>query len=144
MNSVLPTRSGSHLSFLQEQAGVREFGMDMYTLFKMDDTVLLYSTGNSAQSYVASWMGGESGENGYMHTYGWVPLLFTETITTLLINCKYKCYSLSRVWLFVSLWTIACQAPLSMGFSRQEYWSGLPFPSPGDLPTPWIEPRSPA
>ena len=70
MNSVLPTRSGSHLSFLQEQAGVREFGMDMYTLFKMDDTVLLYSTGNSAQSYVASWMGGESGENGYMHTYG--------------------------------------------------------------------------
>ena len=70
MNSVLPTGSGSHLSFLQEQAGGREFGMYMYTLFKMDDTVLLYSTGNSAQSYVASWMGGESGENGYMHTYG--------------------------------------------------------------------------
>ena len=37
-----------------------------------------------------------------------------------------------------------CQAPLSMGFSRQEYWSGLPFPSPGDLPNPGIEPRSPA
>ena len=41
-------------------------------------------------------------------------------------------------------WTVACQAPLSMGFSRQEYWSGLPFPSPGDLPNPGIEPRSPA
>ena len=41
-------------------------------------------------------------------------------------------------------WTVACQAPLSMGFSRQEYWSGLPFPSPGDLPDPGIEPRSPA
>ena len=41
-------------------------------------------------------------------------------------------------------WTIACQAPLSMGFSRQEYWSGLPFPSPGDLPDPGIEPGSPA
>ena len=41
-------------------------------------------------------------------------------------------------------WTIACQAPLSMGFSRQIYWSGLPFPSPGDLPDPGIEPRSPA
>ena len=40
-------------------------------------------------------------------------------------------------------WTIACQAPLSMGFSRQEYWSGLPFPSPGDLPDPGIEHRSP-
>ena len=41
-------------------------------------------------------------------------------------------------------WTVACQAPLSMGFSRQEYWSGLLFPSPGDLPDPGIEPRSPA
>ena len=41
-------------------------------------------------------------------------------------------------------WTVACQAPLSMGFSRQEYWSRLPFPSPGDLLDPGIEPWSPA
>ena len=41
-------------------------------------------------------------------------------------------------------WTVACQAPLSMGFSRQEYWNGLPFPFPGDLPDPGIEPGSPA
>ena len=41
---------------------------------------------------------------------------------------------LSCVWLFATPWSIAYQAPLSMGFSRQEYWSGLPFPSPGDLP----------
>ena len=41
-------------------------------------------------------------------------------------------------------WTVACQVPLSMGFSGQEYWSGLPFPSSGDLPDPGIEPRSPA
>ena len=41
-------------------------------------------------------------------------------------------------------WTAACQVPLSMGFSRQEYWSGLPFPSPGDLPNPGIKPRFPA
>ena len=52
--------------------------------------------------------------------------------------------SLSRVWLFVTLWTVAYQAPPSMGFSRQEYWSGLPLPSPGDLPDPGIEPGSPA
>ena len=51
---------------------------------------------------------------------------------------------LSHVQLFVTLWTVACQAPLSMGFSRQEYWNGLPFPSPGDLPDPGIEPMSPA
>ena len=52
--------------------------------------------------------------------------------------------SLSRVRLFATLWTVAHQAPLSMGFSRQEYWNGLPFPSPGDLPNPGIEPGSPA
>ena len=50
---------------------------------------------------------------------------------------------LSRVRLFATLWTVAYQAPLSMGFSRQEYWSGLPFPSPGDLPNPGLEPGSP-
>ena len=52
--------------------------------------------------------------------------------------------SLSRVWLFAIPWTVVYQASLSMGFSRQEYWSGLPFPSPGDLPVPGMEPRSPA
>ena len=46
--------------------------------------------------------------------------------------------------LFVTLWTIACQAPLYMGFFRQEYWSGLPCPPPGDLANPGIEPVSPA
>ena len=51
---------------------------------------------------------------------------------------------LSRVRLFVIPWTVVYQASLSMGFSRQEYWSGLPFSSPGDLPDPGIEPRSSA
>ena len=50
---------------------------------------------------------------------------------------------LSRVWLFAIPWTVVYQASLSMGFSRQEYWSALPFPSPGDLPDTGIEPRSP-
>ena len=54
------------------------------------------------------------------------------------------CYSLSHVRLFVTPWTVAHQTPLSVGFSRQEYWSGLPFPSPGDLLDPRIKPRSPA
>ena len=48
------------------------------------------------------------------------------------------------VRLFATPWTVTHQAPLSMGFPRQDYWSGLPFPSPGDLPDPSIEPRSPA
>ncbi|CAI9165670.1 unnamed protein product [Rangifer tarandus platyrhynchus] len=54
-----------------------------------------------------------------------------------------KVESLSHVWLFVTPWTVACQAPLFMGFSRQEHWSGLPFPPPGDLPGPGIKPGCP-
>ena len=50
-------------------------------------------------------------------------------------SCVYSC---------VTLWTVACQAPLSIGFSRQEYWSGFPCPAPGDLPDPGIELLSPA
>ena len=50
---------------------------------------------------------------------------------------------LSHVQLFVTLWTVACQAPLPVGFSKQKYWSGLPFPPPGDLPYPGTKPTSP-
>ena len=57
---------------------------------------------------------------------------------------KKKVKSLSRIRLFATPWTVAHQAPPSMGFSRQEYWSGVPFPFPGDLPNPGIEPGSPA
>ena len=60
------------------------------------------------------------------------------------IYIKVKVKSLSRVRLFATPWTVAYQAPPSMGFFRQEYWSGFPFPSPGDLPNPGVEPRFPA
>ena len=58
-------------------------------------------------------------------------------------NKHYVCESLSHVQLFANPWAVARQAPLPMEFSRQEYWSGLPFPSPADLPHPGIEPKSP-
>ena len=57
---------------------------------------------------------------------------------------KVKVKPLSCVRLFATPWTVAYQAPQSMEFSRQEYWSGLPFPSPGDLPNPGNNPKSPA
>ena len=60
-------------------------------------------------------------------------------VKTLTLTLK----SLSRVRLFVTPWTVAYQAPPSMEFSRQEYWNGLSFPSPGDLPDSGIEPASP-
>ena len=71
-------------------------------------------------------------------------------ISNIKLNCTIKelssflkVKSLSRVQLFATPWTVAYEASLSMGFSRQEYWSGLPFHSPGDLPDPGIEPGSP-
>ena len=61
-------------------------------------------------------------------------------IHTMECACMLSCFS--GVWIFVTLWTVAHQAPQSMGFSRQEYWSGLSCPPPGDLPDPGIEPMS--
>ena len=61
----------------------------------------------------------------------------TDSNTIIVKSLTQSCPTLCNPW------TVAHQAPLSMGFSRQEYWSGLPFPSPGDLPNPGIEPRSP-
>ena len=81
--------------------------------------------------------------------------LSTQELNPGLLHCRQTLYclshhcevmmsqSLSRVHLFVALWTVIHQAPLSMGFSGQEHWSGLPFPSLEDLPNPGIEPRSP-
>ena len=57
--------------------------------------------------------------------------------------CTCMLSHFSRVWFFATPRTVACQSPLSMGFSRHEYWSGLPCPPPGDLPDPGIEPASP-
>ena len=67
-------------------------------------------------------------------------LTLGEWIYSALHLCMLSCFSC--VQLFVTLWTIACQASLSMGFSRQEYWSGLPCPPPEDLPNPEIKPMS--
>ena len=65
------------------------------------------------------------------------------------LKCLYSCMDggglvTKSCLTLASPWTVVCQDPLSMGFSRQGYWSRLPFPSPGDLPDPGIEPRSPA
>ena len=71
-------------------------------------------------------------------------LALTITKAFLVIKIVSEVKSLDRVRLFVTPWTVAYQAPPSMGFSRQGYWSRLPFLSPGDLPDPGIESKSPA
>ena len=77
----------------------------------------------------------------------WVAISFSNLPAIRLPHCSWKVCEcvcmLSCVQLFATPWTIACQPPLSIGISRQEYWSGLSFPSPEDLPNPRIEPASP-
>ena len=90
-------------------------------------------------------------DNELLHFFSPYPL-FLEQLnlenSPFMLKCwrfpQLKVKSLSRVRLFATLWTVARQALLSMGFSRQEYWSGFPCPSPADLPNPGIKPRSPA
>ena len=103
----------------------------------------------------------------YIHKYN-LKSQFQDIVECFLINCYYitayrnkvayreclfllielrkkvKVKSLSRVQLFGTPWTVAHQAPPPMGFPRQEYWIGLPFPSPGDLPDPGVKPGSPS
>ena len=72
-------------------------------------------------------------------TLEWVAISFSNAW-----KWEVKVKQLSHVWLFVTPWTVTCLALLSMEFSRQEHWSGIPFPPPGDLPDPGIGPESPA
>ena len=74
--------------------------------------------------------------------HDWRDLAAANILWILIMRSEVK--SFSRVQLFVTRWTVAYRAPPSVGFSRQEYWSGLPFTSPGELPDPGIEPGSPA
>ena len=82
----------------------------------------------------------------------WYPIYYSQGLCSFAITYASPspstnvCVSLSVTSnsLRPTLWTVVCHAPLSMAFSKQEYWSGLPFPSPGDLPNSGIEPRSPA
>ena len=72
-----------------------------------------------------------------------VSLVLSRPLKSVHLKERKKVKSLSCVRLFANLWTVAYQAPPSMGFSRQEYWSQFPFPSPGNLPDPGIKPRFP-
>ena len=74
----------------------------------------------------------------------WFPVLCTSWMICPFLKESESVSHFSHFWLFATAWTVAHQASLSMGFSRQEYWSGLPFPSPGDLPDPGMESESPA
>ena len=71
-------------------------------------------------------------------------MYYSAVRTPCVLSSKHSMVVAKSCLTLVTPWTVARQAPLSMEFSRQEYWSGLPFPSPGDFPDPGIEPGSPA
>ena len=102
---------------------------------------LLYRTWNPALYYDAAWMGGKFGKE-WIHVYAWLSPFTVHYCN--IVNQLWVWKLLSGIQLFVIPWTVACRVPLSMEFSRQEYWSGLPFPSPRDLLNPGIKPRYPA
>ena len=84
------------------------------------------------------------GRMGFRDPYSFMPEVFSEVASKISIFWRHLGFCvLSRVQLFTT-WTVAHQAPLSVGFSRREYWSGLPCPPPRDLPDPGTEPMSPA
>ena len=89
--------------------------------------IVAYSTWLRVQAFLSGWSGSNLGFAILMVMQIWAGFLG----------------SLSRVWLFATPWTVAWKALLSMGFLRQEYWTGLPLPPPRDIPDSWIEPTSP-
>ena len=107
----------------------------------------MLSLNSSSVSKSIFWYGKSENLRPRMVTYAWLKLRMYVCVCVCVCVCacargRVCTQLLSHVRLFATPWTITCQAPLSMEFSRQEYWSGLPFPSPGDLPNPRIEPAS--
>ena len=98
--------------------------------------------------YGVSFWGGENIvelDRGGGCTIQWkclMPMLYTSN-GWFYVMCARILGCFSHVWLFLNLWTVACRVPLSMGFSRQEYWNGLPCPPAGDLPDPRVKRESP-
>ena len=133
-------------SMSKHQKGGREFKDKQILFRKQDERGIPDSNShkigeNSTYDHLAVWGSGKYGVwlNGHVPKKERRWDLESDPLLGGISEVK----SLSHVQLFATLWTVVHQAPSTMGFSRQEYWSGLPFPMSGDLPNPGIEPRSP-
>ena len=137
-NKILAKQIQLHIKRITHHDQVR-FIPEKPGIFKICKSIIVIYYINKLNKYhMIISIDAEKGFNKIQHPFKIKSLQKVGTEGT------YACVlcHLSRVQLFATRWTIACQAPLSMGFSRQEYWSGLPCPSPGDLPDPGIEPTS--
>ena len=113
-----------HLQLKNYFAGYKVFAWQFSPSFGTSNNVISWSQGIHSFCFFTLWPHHEA--CGILVPSAWV-------------LSRFSC-----VWLCATLWAVAHQAPLSAGFSRQEYWSGMPYPCPGNLPKPVIKPRSPA
>ena len=125
----------SKVSCTEVSAGFQING-GKYPIHRSVSGISLFSLNLYIDSYRLFW------RNSYFTRF--VSYRFSVTLLMFPKKERKKVKLLSCVQLFVTPWTVAYRAPPSMGFSRQKYWSRLPFPYPGDLPNPGIEPGSPA
>ena len=89
------------------------------------------------------WLAWDRNIDIYTHTRMWMYMCIPQLTQWKISRKSGNVHVCCRVWLLATPWSLACQAPLCMRLSRQEYWSGLPFPLPGSLPDPGIKPASP-
>ena len=115
----------------EAQAGIKIARRNINSLRYADDTTVMTESEEELKSFLAKE---ESEKFGLKLNIQKTEIMASGSISSV--------QSFSRVRLFVTSWTAACQVPLTWDFSRQGYWSGVPFPSPGDLPNPGIEPGS--
>ena len=135
----------------EAQAGIMIAGRNINNLRYADDTTLMAESEEELKSLLMK-VKKEIEKVGLKFNIQKIKIIASGPITSWQINGKtvkkkkkkVKVKSLSSVRLFATLWTVVHQASPSMGFSRQEYWNRLPFPSPGDLPNPGSKPGSPA
>ena len=128
-----------YISPFSEYSGLISFRIDWFNLLAVQRTLkslLQHHSSKASIPWRSAFLGSESLLSSHIHTW-----LLEKTWFWLYGKWKW---SHSVVSDFAIPWTVVYQASLSMGFSRQEYWSGLPFPSPGGLPDPAIEPKSSA
>ena len=135
----------------EAQAGIKIARRNINNLRYADDTTLMAESEEELKSLLMK-VKKEIEKVGLKFNIQKIKIIASGPITSWQINGKtvkkkkkkVKVKSLSSVRLFATLWTVVHQASPSMGFSRQEYWNRLPFPSPGDLPNPGSKPGSPA
>ena len=104
----------------------------------MDHSLPDFSVHGILQARILEWGAMHALLQGIFQTQGLIPHLLW------FLHCRWSLYQWDTEETFTTPWSVALQAPLSVGFSRQAYWSGLPFPPPGDLPDPGIKPVSAA